>query len=83
MLLEVVLFDYNVFCSRSKLQAFSHFDAAAVVLEYFAMELWLGVVERENISYLNNKIHKMYDLPRGLRQCYVLSFSCAERNLGL
>ena len=63
----MVVFDCNVFCSGSKLRTLSHSDAAAIVLEYFAMELWLGVVEREYISYLNNKIHKRYDLPHGLR----------------
>jgi len=83
MLPEVVIFDCDVFGSGSKLWAFSYSNAAAVVLKYFAMELWLWVVEWENVANFDNEIHKRYDLPHRLRQCYVLSFSRAECNLGL
>ena len=41
---EMVILDSYMFCSRCELWALCNFNAALIVLKYFAMKFWLWVV---------------------------------------
>jgi len=78
MLPEVVVFNGNKFGPWCKPRTFCNLDAATVVFEYLAMELWFGIVERKNIANFYHEIHEWDSFSHRLRKCNVLRFSCAE-----
>ena len=64
---EVMVFDSNMFGPRSELRTLGDLDAADIILKYFAVKFWLGVMKLKNGANFLHKIHKRKRLTHSLR----------------